>query len=209
MHWILDEKLRRQMEDNLSHFECNSASIKGFRPAAVALVIVADEQSQPCFILTRRAGKLPSHAGQFALPGGSMEAGETPQQTALRELSEEVGIVMYEEGVLGLLDDYVTRSGFVVTPVVLWHGEQVRLKPNRAEVADVFIVPLAVLGDSRVPQLHTIPESDNPVISVPIPMLQASIHAPTAAIIYQLWEVAVMGRSTRVAHYEQPVFAWR
>jgi hypothetical protein len=70
----------------------------------------------------------------------------------------------------------------------------------------VYRVRLAVLEDPRVPQLRRIPESDRPVIS--IPMLDHDVHAPTAAIVYQLREVAVHGRATRVAHFEQPVFAW-
>ena len=75
-----------------------------------------------------------------------------------------------------------------------------------AEVAAVYRVPLEDLDAPEVPRLRRIPESDRPVIS--IPLLGADIHAPTAAILFQLREVAVHGRSTRVAHYEQPVFAW-
>ena len=108
---------------------------------------------------------------------------------------------------LGCLDDYPTRSGFVITPVVIWAGPRAPLEPNPEEVAEAYRVPIAELDRPEVPQLRSIPESDRPVIS--IPLLDANIHAPTAAILYQLREVAIWGRGTRVAHFEQPVFAWR
>ena len=68
---------------------------------------------------------------------------------------------------------------------------------------------LSALGRPEVPRLSRIPQSERPLLQVPIRELDTAIHAPTAAILYQLWEVAVAGRSTRVAHFEQPVFAWR
>ena len=68
-------------------------------------------------------------------------------------------------------------------------------------------MPLAELERPDVPRLRQIPESERPVISVPL--LGTHIHAPTAAILFQLREVALHGRATRVAHFEQPVFAWR
>jgi 8-oxo-dGTP pyrophosphatase MutT (NUDIX family) len=125
----------------------------------------------------------------------------------VRELSEEVGLDLPAESVLGLLDDYPTRSGFVITPVVVWAGDKSQLKPDPGEVAAVYRVPLEELGRPDVPRLRTIPESPRPVIS--IPLLGTHIHAPTAAILYQLHEVAIEGRETRVVDFEQPVFAWR
>ncbi|MFP6630237.1 MAG: coenzyme A pyrophosphatase, partial [Myxococcota bacterium] len=80
------------------------------------------------------------------------------------------------------------------------------MTPNPAEVSAIYRVPLADLDHPDVPQLRSIPESDQPVISVPL--LGTRIHAPTAAILYQLREVVVHGRDTRVDHYEQPVWAW-
>jgi hypothetical protein len=109
--------------------------------------------------------------------------------------------------VLGRLDDYPTRSGFVITPVVVWSGAHTELRPDPKEVAAVYRVPVAELARPGVPQLRNIPESDRPVIS--IPLLDTHIHAPTAAILFQLREVALNGRSTRVDHFEQPLFAWR
>jgi hypothetical protein len=120
-----------------------------------------------------------------------------------------VGLALPPESVIGQLDDYPTRSGFVITPIVVWANANPTLHPNPDEVAEVYRVPLEALEHPDVPRLREIPESDRPVISVPIAMLDAEIHAPTAAILYQLREVALRGESTRVAHFEQPVFAWR
>lgn len=170
------------------------------------MVLLADEQGRACFLLTRRAAGLRAHASQWALPGGRLDPGENAERAALRELSEEVGLVRGASSVLGILDDYGTRSGFIITPVVVWAGEHVEVAPNPDEVASVHRVPLAELDRPEVPRLVTIPESDRPVIQVPI--LSSLIHAPTAAVLFQLREVVVHGRPTRVAHFEQPVWAW-
>ncbi len=150
-----------------------------------------------------------NHPGQWALPGGRIDPGETAQQTALRELDEELGLALDADAVLGQLDDFVTRSGYVITPVVCWGGAARALAPNPDEVAAVHVVPVRELEHPDIPQLRAIPESDRPVLSLPMPILGTSIHAPTAAVLFQLREVALHGRNTRVAHYEQPVFAWR
>jgi mutator protein MutT len=204
---VLDEALRKRVETNLSKFSRLPVDGGDLRPAAVALVLIADENAEPCFVLTQRAAKLKHHAGQWALPGGRLETGETVEQAAIRELSEEVGLDLPAESVLGILDDYPTRSGFVITPVVVWAGGESRMKPDPGEVAAVYRVPLGELGRPDVPRLRQIPESPRPVIS--IPLLGTHIHAPTAAILYQLHEVAIEGRETRVVDFEQPVFAWR
>lgn len=203
----LDEHLRERMRANLAGFARRSHEDGDLRPAAVALAVVDDEADRACFVITRRAPKLRSHGGQWALPGGRLDPGESATQAALRELEEEVGLDLPAESVLGHLDDYPTRSGYVITPVVVWAGAGTVLRPNPHEVAAAYRVPLAELERPDVPQLRSIPESERPVISVPL--LGTHIHAPTAAILYQLREVAVRGRDTRVDHYEQPVFAWR
>jgi 8-oxo-dGTP pyrophosphatase MutT (NUDIX family) len=202
-----DDGLREQIRANLAGFARRAHAAGDLRAAAVALALVADEDSEPCFVLTRRARGLRAHGGQWALPGGRLDSGETAEEAALRELAEEVGLALPRKAVLGLLDDYPTRSGFVITPVVAWAGAAGRLEANPREVAAVYRVPLAELDLPEVPQLRKIPESDQPVIS--IPLLGTHIHAPTAAILYQLREVAMRGRDTRVAQFEQPVFAWR
>jgi 8-oxo-dGTP pyrophosphatase MutT (NUDIX family) len=158
-------------------------------------------------VLTRRAAGLRRHGGQWALPGGRLDPGETPEAAALRELDEEVGLALPPDHVLGCLDDFPTRSGFVITPIVVWGTAAALLRPDPREVAAAYLVPLEALLDPANLVLQTIPQSDRPVLALSI--LNTLIYAPTAAILHQLAEVAVLGRDTRVGHYEQPVFAWR
>jgi 8-oxo-dGTP pyrophosphatase MutT (NUDIX family) len=206
----IDPALRSSIRINLRCFERRSATDETLRPAAVAIVIAATTYNGDAgFVLTRRASRLRHHGGQYALPGGRVDANESPQEAALRELSEELGLTLSEHDVLGPLDDYSTRSGFRITPFVMWSSAETDIVANPNEVDAVFRIPLAELDRPEIPQLDQIPESDNPVLSTPFPTLGHEIYAPTAAILYQFREVALHGRCTRVAHYEQPLFAWR
>ncbi|MEY3340366.1 MAG: hypothetical protein RLZZ269_277 [Actinomycetota bacterium] len=160
------------------------------------------------FLLCRRAARMNRHAGQWALPGGRLDADETPIDAALRELHEELGLRLGVESVLGILDDYPTRSGFVITPVVVWGGDDVRLEPDPGEVAHVYRIGLHQLCRDDSPRFVTIPESDRPVVQLPLG--GDLIHAPTGAVLLQLRWVGLDGRiGERVDQLEQPVFAWR
>jgi 8-oxo-dGTP pyrophosphatase MutT (NUDIX family) len=172
------------------------------KPAAVAITLVADGGA---FLLTRRAATLRGHAGQWALPGGRTDPGEAPTPAARRELAEELGLVLDADAELGLLDDYATRSGYLITPVVLWAGTDPMLRPSPVEVAEVHRVPLELLDVE--PRFLSIAESDAPVIQ--LPLLGRYVHAPTGAVLHQFREVVLHGRPTRVAHFEQPLFAWK
>ena len=211
--FIMDDRLRGRIVANLERFEREPATDPDLTRAAVTVILVADDDDEACFVITRRASGMRDHPGQWALPGGRMDPGESSAETALRETREEVGLALPPECVIGMLDDYPTRSGFVITPVVVWADGKPALDPNPDEVAEVYRIPLEVLEHPDVPRLRAIPESDRPVISVPISVpllgLDVHVHAPTAAILYQLREVVLRGESTRVAHFEQPVFAWR
>ena len=160
------------------------------------------------FLLCRRAARMNTHAGQWALPGGRIDQGETPEATALRELDEELGLRLGPDAVLGRLDDYATRSGYVMTPVVVWGGAHVELTPNPAEVAHAYRIGLHQLCREGSPRFVTIPESDRPVVQVPLG--GDLIHAPTGAVLVQFRWVGLEGRvGERVHDFEQPVFAWR
>jgi mutator protein MutT len=198
--------LRETLAAHLARFERRSVPMGESRPAAVAVVVVPDAEGRAAVLLTLRASGLRRHSGQWALPGGRLEPGETPEEAALRELEEEVGLTLSPGHLLGRLDDYPTRSGFVITPVVLW-GTDAPLRPDPNEVAEVYLVPAGDLLEPENRVIQRIPQSDRPLLALAI--LGTLIYAPTAAVLHQFAEVAITGRKTRVAHYEQPVFAWR
>jgi 8-oxo-dGTP pyrophosphatase MutT (NUDIX family) len=160
------------------------------------------------FLLCRRAARMNRHAGQWALPGGKVDAGETPEGAALREVEEELGLTLDRSQVLGRLDDYGTRSGFVITPIVVWAGAVAELVPDPSEVAHVLRIGLQELCRPDSPRFVSIPQSDRPVVQLPIG--RDLIHAPTGAVLLQFRWVAIEGKiDARVNEFEQPVFAWR
>src|SRR3954469_2412166 len=159
------------------------------------------------FLLCRRAARMNRHAGQWALPGGRIDDGETALDAALRELDEELGIRLGPESVVGWLDDYPTRSGYVITPVVLWGGADPPITPAPDEVLAVYRIGLRALAASE-PRFIDIPESARPVLQVPLG--NDLIHAPTGAVLYQFQQVGLLGHAgKRVDDLEQPVFAWK
>jgi len=173
---------------------------------AAVCITITDAGDDAAFVLTRRASRLRNHGGQWALPGGRLDAGETASQAALRELHEEVGLELPDEAVLGLLDDYPTRSGYLITPVVVWAGANASMVANPDEVASIHRIGLDQILAHDAVDFVTIPESDRPVVRLRIN--DDRIHAPTAAVLYQFAEL-IAGRQTRVHELEQPTFAWR
>ena len=207
---LLDESLRKSIVERLSNFDRKSIRKTELRQAAVAFTILnGDSGSSASFLLTRRPKHLRRHGGQYALPGGRLDGDESALEASLRELQEEIGIDVSENEVLGFLDDYETRSGFVITPVVVWAGERKVLHPDPNEVASVFRVPLADLKSPKIPVLEELAESGTRVLSAPLNSIGHRVFAPTAAFLFQFREVALFGRHTRVAHFDQPKFAWK
>lgn len=217
--YLCSENLHHSIEENLQSFTTLSLDAGNCRQAAVAITVVdyrhegglnglnyADKRSG-AVLLTRRSARLRNHAGQWAFPGGGIDEGERPEQTALRELEEEVGLKLPPDRVLGFLDDFVTRSGFHIVPVVIWGGEVEGLQKNSEEVASLHRIPCAELFRSDSPLLEPANHSSGLVLYMPVG--DTCIATPTAAMLYQFREVALGGRSTRVSHYDQPFFAWR
>ena len=184
------------------------AATASLKRAAVAITLARSTEAagETALLLTMRAASLRAHGNQWAPPGGRCDPGEGPVETALRELDEEIGLKLGTEAVLGLLDDYPTRSGYLITPVVMWADDTARLAPNPAEVASVHRIALTQIERDDAFNFVRIPESERRVIR--FSHAGDFIHAPTAALIYQFREV-VAGRDTRVAELEQPVFAWK
>ena len=205
-----DDTTRRNIAGRCAGFARLPASepAPALKRAAVAIALVEADDSQrgTALLLTLRAAGLRAHRGQWALPGGRCDEGETPVTAALRELHEELGLALGPDDVLGLLDDYPTRSGYLITPVVVWADTHAGLSPNPAEVASVHRIPLDDIEAADVFDFVAIPESTRRVIR--FRYAGQFIHAPTAAMIYQFREV-LAGRDTRVAELEQPVFAWK
>jgi 8-oxo-dGTP pyrophosphatase MutT (NUDIX family) len=203
-----DDTTRRNIADLCAAFTraAPEAAATDLKHAAVAIALLSDAQGAATFLLTRRAAGLRAHRAQWALPGGRCDAGETQVQAALRELREELGLALEEDAVLGLLDDYPTRSGYLITPVVVWAATDQEMSVNSAEVAEVHAIPLDLIERADAFDFTAIPESTRRVIRFHYE--GRMIHAPTAALIYQFREV-LASRATRVADLEQPVFAWK
>jgi len=206
---LFDDDLRSLVVRNLARHGAGSraSAQAALKRAAVCVIVTADAHGRAAVLLTRRANHLNAHAGQFAFPGGRIDAGESRIEAALRETREEIGMTLAPDAILGQLDDYPTRSGYLISPLVAWAEPDTPMQANPDEVAAIFRVPLMEIDQPDSPEFVSIPESDRPVIRYPL--LGTRIHAPTAAVLYQFMEVAIFGRATEVAHLEQPVWAWR
>jgi 8-oxo-dGTP pyrophosphatase MutT (NUDIX family) len=205
-----DDATRRNIAARCAGFARlpESPPVPALKRAAVAIVLVDADGAQggTALLLTRRSAGLRAHRGQWALPGGRCDDGETAMQGALRELREELGLALDPADVLGLLDEYPTRSGYLITPVVVWAAASPEISPNPSEVESVHRIALDDIEHADAFDFVAIPESKRRVIR--FRHVGQFIHAPTAALIYQFREV-LAGRDTRVSELEQPVFAWK
>jgi len=126
-----------------------------FTPAGV-LVPLFTHDGELHVLLTQRTQELEHHKGQVCFPGGTMQNPDlTPVDTALRETEEEIGIPKDKLNILGLLDDFRTPSGFLITPVVAYLTHRPSMTLNIKEVSEVFDVPLSFflnLNNERVEQ---------------------------------------------------------
>lgn len=195
--------VRAGIAGRLDRFAYATAQVDGARAAAVTIVVVYHRGEYGVW-LTKRAAQMREHPGQYVLPGGRLESGEDHVQAALRELNEELGIRLSRDHVLGRLDDYATRSGYVITPIVCWSGREHVTRPNPGEVSSVHFVPFTDL--LTAPRFVSISQSERPVIQ--LPLLGLLIHAPTGAVLHQFAEVVLRDRHTRVDGFEEPTISW-
>lgn len=218
---MLDERLKQLILRNLSTFQVRELPVAGYKRAAVAVALTeegyganldglarpASWSSQAALILTRRSLTLRSHRGQWALPGGRVDSAESVTQAALRELAEEVGIQLREDAVLGRLDDFATRSGYLVSPVIVWAGAGAEAQANPDEVDEIHRIRISEFMRADAPMLEPGNDVARPILRMPVG--RTWIAAPTAAVLYQFRELCLAGRHTRVVHFDQPGFAWR
>ncbi len=212
--WPYTGAARARIRANLAGYSRRVVVADGLRPAAVSVVLAPSvDRATTAFLLTLRAPRLNAHAGQYALPGGKIDAGEDALTAARRELREELGVEAAPEQVLGVLDDLPTRSGYLVTPFVVWLGEQAEPRPAPDEIAELHRIPLTDLfagrgrGGNR--DLSADDTSGPAVFSLYLPTLGHDLFAPTAAIMDHFREVALMGRATPVVRFGEPRFAQR
>lgn len=210
MSYAFKPHLRTGIAEHLSGFAVENVDETGLRNAAVAIVVTPHpDTASASVILTLRPATMKRHSNQFALPGGRLDAGETVYDAALRELSEELRLNLSEDCVLGRLDDYPTRSGFRITPVVVWAEHDGPINHDPREVAQVFHVPIEDLTGPGMPMLSAPNADGRRVLSSWLPTIGYHVFSPTAAMLYQFREVAILGNHTRVAHFDQPEFAWK
>jgi 8-oxo-dGTP pyrophosphatase MutT (NUDIX family) len=195
------QTLRTRIATNLAAFPRIVIEPQERRRAAVG-VVLSPQGNNATFILTRRALTMRRNAGNYALPGGNCDPGEDAIDTAIRETAEEVGVAIQREDALGLLDDFVTLGGHVVTPVVLWSPTPITLAPDPAEVHQAWLVPMAELDHGDSPRFTERNDEGESVLQM---FIQGQwVNGPTAAWLYQFREVALYGRDTRITGVGQP-----
>jgi 8-oxo-dGTP pyrophosphatase MutT (NUDIX family) len=172
------------------------------RRAAVAITLIDRNRAAQVLIVKRVNRGL--NPGQWALPGGRVDAGEDAITAALRELREEAGMEAGPADVLGLLDDFVTNSGHLITPVVVAIAANQSPRRNAAEIASLHPIPLQRLLEPGVPRWRRGPDNSR-LLQLPL-RHDLIMHAPTGAILWQFAEVALRGRDCRVSHLTEPAF---
>jgi 8-oxo-dGTP pyrophosphatase MutT (NUDIX family) len=172
------------------------------RPAAV-LVPVIGREGEPTILLTERSADLAHHAGQVSFPGGRVEESDIDHiDTALRETEEEIGLDRRHVEVIGRLDTYFTRTGFVVTPIVGLVRPPFDLTPDPVEVASIFEVPLSFVLDRSNHERHS-REWQNMIRHFYVfPHPEKYIWGATAGMLVNLAELMldVMGDGADGAH---------
>ena len=192
---------RRVAAGRLGSFEHTTVpDAPGLRRAGVVLCAV-EHDGVPSVILIKRAYR-GRNAGQWGLPGGGLEDGETPEEAALRELNEEIGLTAGRGDVLGRLDDFPAASGFSITPIVVVLDDPGPPAPSPDEIHSVHYTSLRKLADDDTPRW--VPQEDGGHLLQMWLGPRWRVHAPTGAMLWQFREVVLLGRDARVADFVQP-----
>ncbi|RLV55349.1 CoA pyrophosphatase [Aeromicrobium phragmitis] len=177
----------------------------GSRAAAVAIVLFdAGDTARYCLIKRAKRGR---NAGQWALPGGKVEPGESSLDAALREAHEEVALDTSRSTVLGRLDDFVTSSGFVISPYVVAAPRGWRPIAADEEVQGAFEFAIADLLRPDVVRWARV--DDGPALLQMHVAAGVRIHAPTGAVLWQFRQTALHGDEVSIAELRQPLFTHR
>jgi 8-oxo-dGTP pyrophosphatase MutT (NUDIX family) len=196
------EELRSLVRENVRRFKRRPIRLTPGRRRAGVAVAVLEADTAPAVLMIKRVAT-GRHAGQWAFPGGRAEPGERTTAAALREASEEAGLDRAE--VVGALDDILTGTGFIITPVVVFAEPGARLRRNPDEVHSLHRAPLERLIAPGMPRW--VENGPGPAMLQYRIRHDMVIHAPTGAVLWQFAEVALQGRETRVADLRQPAFA--
>ncbi|HJQ60424.1 MAG TPA: CoA pyrophosphatase [Vineibacter sp.] len=159
------------------------------RPAAV-LVPLVDRGPGLTVLLTQRTADMPSHAGQIAFPGGRRHLDDADLvATALRETEEEIGVGRQLVDVVAPIDNYVTGSGYLITPIVGFVAPRFELKPDPREVADIFEVPLAFFLDPANHHVHSRTWQGRERRYYAMPYGERYVWGATAGMLKNLWRI--------------------
>ena len=200
---------RVSVRQSLAEFAASDAADTSLRQAAVGIVLGEDPiDGKVRFLLTERPSTLVVHPGQYALPGGTLDPGESHLDALIREVSEEVGLTLEPGDVLGRLDDYQTRSGYAIRPYVAWTDTLDQTEADPEEVACLLRIPVTALTGPAVPTLVQFPGQSQPILQLPLGGNRV-IHAPTGALLYQFARWVFDRRRIDMTAFGEPEFAWR
>lgn len=158
--------------------------------SAAVLIPLVSRPAQPSVLLTKRTEHLHHHPGQISFPGGRVEEGDASAiDTALRETEEEIGLHRRHVELIGTLPDYLTGTGFRVTPVVGLVTPPFELTLDAFEVAEAFEVPLSHFLDPANHEEHSIVHEGRPRRFHAMPYQGYFIWGATAGIIMSLYRV--------------------
>jgi 8-oxo-dGTP pyrophosphatase MutT (NUDIX family) len=183
----LSSLLARRGDHALDGLTIDPQTVAAARPAAVLAPIIPRPEGLTV-LLTLRAAQLRSHSGQVAFPGGKIDVGETPGETALREAREEIGLPPGLVEPLGWLDPYLTGTGYRVTALVALVDPAFAPTPNPDEVADAFETPFAFLMDAANHRLEERQWRGRTRKFYAMPYGERYIWGVTAGILRNLYE---------------------